>query len=64
MEGKSFWMDEERDGGLGNTRPEIRLGMNIRKELQATTGVPGAGDQDTSRHSTACIIDHESLSHP
>lgn len=26
MEGKSFWMDEERDGGLGRTRLEIRLG--------------------------------------
>jgi hypothetical protein len=25
MEGKSFWMDEERDGGLGRTRLEIRL---------------------------------------
>jgi hypothetical protein len=34
MEGKSFWMDEERDGGLGRTRLESRLGMNIRRELQ------------------------------
>jgi hypothetical protein len=39
-----------------------------KKHRQTTTAndeeVPGAGDQDTSLHSAACIIDHESLSHP